>query len=419
MLNYKISLSRFLVGFILIANIKFFSVPGSYAILGSICNYYSKLLVCLAIALFFVAEHIIITKNKYTQVVIAFLLLIGATIIYTVINYPNQSFFLILKKYYYFGAVWFAVPLMSFLKRNNNLQWFFKFIALIGLIYSVYVILVKIVFNFTGVLLIDTNMQYIQMRGGSLRLARTSTFISVSTIIALSNYIKEFKNQKKFFSINFLSFVFGLISIFWVGMTRISELAVVVSGGIIIILSFKKYMKVLVSVFLVVCLPIIYQTIMDFYYSFYSKETVLGTEVRTEGYSYFLSHMFDGKIFGMGLVTSERYHSLLYGAEGRFILSDLGYIGYIGIFGICGIVFLLYLFRTVMKTIKKTYQNQLLPQYPEVIGYLLFFGISGISLAFTDAQRCLYLPIMIILYWIIDEIVLTDKNTIKRGITKQ
>lgn len=402
----KNELSRFLVGLILIANIKFFSLPGSFVIIGSVCNYHTKILVCFLIMCFILVEGLNYKKDIFHKAVVYFSLLVFATFIYTYIFYDNQSIFSIIKRQYHLFAVWLVFPLITFLKRNENVKWMFRTIAFIGLAYSVYVILVKVVYSTIGVLLIDTKMQYVQTRDGSLRLARTATFISVSSVIAFCQFIKEFKVTKAILSLNSFSFALGTICVFYVGKTRVSELAIILSCFIVYILAYRRNTKFLIALLIIVTAPLLYQTIIEFYQSFYSRESIQGTEVRLAGYQYFLSHMFDGKIFGIGLVTSDSYWDLLYGSEGSYILSDLGYIGFLGVYGICGLAYLIFLLRMCVKILKKIIKNNKIEDYPECVGYLVFFGVSGFSLMFTDSQRCLYLPIFIVLYWIINEMTI-------------
>lgn len=406
----RFSVSKMCILLILLANMEFLSLPGSYAIFGSICNYYSRVLLIVGIFMLILSEFQVdkslpLYKNKYTFLVCAYILMLILVYIYSIFKYLDQSPIRLIIKYYYLFAILFVPPMMKFLKRDGNIKWFLDLISWLGLIFSIYVILVKIIYSFTGILLIDQTMQYVQIRNGGLRLARTATFICVSTIesfalLLKTNYSKEWLKSKYFYS-----FIFGIISLFYVAQTRATELAILGGCFVMFFLSQRVKKKALIVIALIVFSPFILKIAVEFYNSFFSisDNYILGTQVRLDGYTYFFSHMFDGKIFGLGFLDSSVHSDLLYGPYGTYILSDLGYVGYLGVFGIVGLVFLILLFGCFIRTIKLAKRTVGLQKYPETVGYFVFFSITCFSLMFTDPQRCLYLPFFILFYWIIDQ----------------
>ena len=400
------NIQRLLLALIFIANVKFFSVPGSYRLFSAVCDYHNKILVCLLVFLFFAIgfrRRLRIPKREWPQrVTLVFLSLVLVTAVYSLLRYPGQSLFHIIRKYYYLSAVILIFPLMGFFRqRRDNVLWFVNLIAVIGLVYSVYTLFVKVVYEATGALLIDNRMQIIQSRGGSLRLARTATFIGPATVLSLTMLLKSHGSHRVGSPLLYLlSTVFGIINIFFISQTRAMEIAMIAFLFLMVFFRSRHLGRTLILVVMLCALPLILQIVNSYRSSFTGGADYASTTIRLSGYAYFLSHAFDGGLLGMGLIGSPSYYHILFGPEGRYNLSDDGYFGFLGMYGVLGLIFLIYLFARLIKLLMKVMRQRKLREFPEALGYLVYFAVTGWSLFFTDPQRCLYLPLFLSMFWI-------------------
>lgn len=395
----KLNYHKFFICLILIANIEFFSIPGTYKILGGICNYNIKFLVFVLCVLYvcvwiYKKEFKICLKWKaFGTIFRYYLVMIVFLILYSAFKYQYQSLPPILKEYGYLFCIILILPLADFLINDANIKWFTNCICIIGFILATYSIVTKIIYDSTGVLLMDAQMQVVQARGGSLRLARTATFICIPTIIAFAEIIKSKNKASKIY---LMMFITGIINLFWVSKTRMIQLSVLLACYVIFYFSSKKKGRVMIILAICVFLPMILAMLGDFYNSFFEATSIAGTEVRIDACRYYLPHAFDGVIFGLGLLSSKNYGSLLHGPYGLYYLSDLGYLGYFSVFGIAGLIFLIRLYIWCIRGLR----NVNIFLHPEMLGLFVFLLISGLSLMFTDAQRCLYLPFVLAYFYI-------------------
>lgn len=408
-MRVKSLFSKACILLILIANAKFLSIPGTYALFGSVAHYYSKLLVCACIMVVFVYEcivkdHFRIAMNPISILAVCYLILVACVLVYSILKYPEQSVIRLIRRYYYHIAVLFVFPLMAFMKRPENREWFVRTIVIIGLIYGAYTVGVKLIYSLSGKLLIDTEMQHIQFRNGGLRLARSATFISLSSVIAFAEYLKHRHCLKhKILNVYLLSFVFGALNLLYVSQTRVNQAALIIACFVMLMVIYPMRIKLCIVGLLTCLIPVIIPIVRSFLQSFFSSDNLAGTQIRFDGYAYFLSHMFDGGLIGMGLIVSPELEKLLYRPNESYYVSDLGYIGFLGVYGVLGLIFLVALFAVFVSILWRAVKQRQLRNYPDAIGYLVYFAITGLSLMFSDVQRCLYLPIYLILFWMIDK----------------
>ena len=389
----------------MIANIEFFSLPGTYRLFGLVCSYRNKILVCvLTILLLFneLNHRVSIKMTDHNKIAITFISLVFLTFIYSFIKYPHQTVFYLFRKYYYYLAILFVFPMIKFLIRKGNLWWFLRILSIVNLCYSTYIVMVKMIYSISGALLIDQQMQSIMIRNG-LRMANSATFIMVSSIVCLATYFKIDRRKFRKISNSFLmSYIMGLFCVFYAAQTRASELALLAGSIVIIILSVSAKKRLVIFFSSAVLLGEIYRYSVEFYNSFFSSEFYSSTRIRIEGSKYFLSHTFDGGLLGMGLIGSPSYYHILFGPYYRYNLSDVGYFGFVGVYGLLGVLFLALFFVYMVSSKRRIRIKDSRKLFPEQIGYFVFIVIIGFSQIFTDPQRCLYLPLFIIMYWIIE-----------------
>lgn len=401
----KRQVSRFLVALIFLANIMFFSLPGIASALSSICGFSNKrlvvfLIIVLVLFYFGIKYPVALFKGESSRIAIYYICMYLVTFIISCFRYNGVGIKTFLSNYYYFGAILLYFPLKYMLKNQDDYKWLVHLIVWIGTIYAIYMIGAKLMYSYGGKIIFDQTVQYVQQRNGSLRLARPASFVCISTLFSFTEWVKYDSTNNKASKKYFVLFCIGMFCLVWVTQTRIYQVAFLISCAVTLATVFNNKKKIVLFFALLFCIPIIIGGIREFYQSFYSVENIWGTEIRISGYTYFLSHMFDNYVCGIGLVLGSPQGLLLTGGKTQYgyAVTDMGYTGFLGVFGILGVVLLILLGRLFLRTKGKIEQKNLLMTYPEVISLPVLFVIMTWSLSFTDPQRCLYLPIILAVY---------------------
>ena len=405
----KRQVSRFLVIVIFLANIMFFSLPGVASAISSICGFSNKrLVVFLIIVLVFFCFGTkyprMIFKGECSRIAIYYICMYLLTFLISYLRYHDVGLKTFLSNYYYFGAILLYFPLKYMLKNQNDYNWFVQMIIWIGSIYAIYMIAAKFMYSYSGRIIFDQTAQYVQQRNGSLRLARPASFICISTIFSFTKWIKNSNTGNRVSKRYLVLFIIGMFCLVWVTQTRIYQVAFLVSCAFTLAKVFDNKKKLVLFLAIILCIPIFIGGVKEFYQSFYNVENIWGTEIRLSGYTYFLSHMFDNYLCGIGMVLGSSDKLLLTGGKIQYgyIVSDMGYCGFLGVFGILGVVLLFFLGRLFLRTKGKIEQRNLVKAYPEVVSLPILFCIMTWSLSFADPQRCLYLPIILAVYSFIE-----------------
>lgn len=408
-------IERALVIFILSANIMFFSIPGLSSALESICGFSNKKLVVISIFVLLILNtrgkiHTSALRGTSSRIVQYYIAMYLITFLISWISYKVVTIQTFMSVYYYAFAILLYFPLKRMLKSEEDYRWLINTIIIIGTIYSVYMIISKGVYQLSGKIIFDTISQYMQFRNGSLRLARPANFVCISSVFCFTQYLKLSKKQKKSknAAIKYLIlFVIGMVCLLYVSQTRTYYVAFLFCCvmGLLSFYSSKK--KVILICALMFCIPLFVPSLQTFTASFYSEENVWGTEIRLSGYAYFLSHMFDNFLCGIGLVSGTSYSSLLTGGKDLYgyVITDMGYTGFLGVFGILGVILLIALFVLFLITYRSFKSAGLIYEYPEVVCIPIFFIIITWSLSFADPQRSLYLPIILSVYGYFEKVI--------------
>ena len=393
-----------LVVLILLSNIMLFSLPVISSVMQPICDFRNKkllIVLILVLTLVVICQRIKIFDFKYnsSKAALIYVFMYFIVITYSIFHYSGVNVKTIAGYYFYPLAILFFFALKSFITSEKNYYWFVNTIIIIGAIYAAYMIIAKIVATYTGVFIVDTEVQNVQQRIGQIRFARPANFISISALFAWSMFIKGLNDLRFSKGKYFLLFVLQITAIVYVTQTRIYYLAFF----IVCFITLWKYMqgnsRLLLIALGLAGLPIIYYSFQELYQSFFTDENLWGTEIRQSGYHYFFSHMFDGVICGIGTVYSSPHVYLLTGNQNYgYVVSDMGYAGFIGVFGLCGVVCLVGLLLLFIRTNSSLKQIKMKKIYPETVTIPVFFLIINISLSFADPQRCMYLPIFLLVY---------------------
>lgn len=414
MVKYS-TILKILVVLILLSNIMFFSLPVISSVMQPICDFSDKkllIVLILVMTLFVICQRIKLFDFKYnsSKAALIYVFMYFIAFAYSIVCYSGVTVKTIAGYYFYPLAILFFFALKSFIKSEKNYYWFVNTIIIIGAIYSAYMIIAKILATYTGVFIVNIEIQRVQQRIGQLRFARPANFISISALFAWSMFIKGLNDSHFSKRKYFLLFVLQITAIAYVTQTRIYYLVFF----IVCFITLWKYKqgnsRLLLIVLGLVGLPIIYYSFRELYQSLFTDENLWGTEIRQSGYQYFFSHMFDGVICGIGTVYNSPHVYLLTGKQNYgYVLSDMGYAGFIGVFGLCGVVCLVRLLFLFIRTHSALKQIKMQKIYPETVAIPVFFLIINISLSFADPQRCMYLPIILLVYYHIESQLIIRK----------
>ena len=379
--------------FIVIREIGFFSIPWIIDIYPFDISYYIKKDICIILAIIFLA---LLFKYKfaffntkvtgYYKICIIWIGLIVLTFFTSLFAYSNETFLMLLKKYYFYSLISvFFILTFLFKKYKGYYSYFIKCIIVVGTVYALFIILYKAVYETTGIYIFDTNYQLIQERGYTLRLARPADFISLSCVLSFSNILKK-KDKKPWI----VCFLVSLLSIFWVTQTRIYELAILLSCACGWVLYKNNRILIFIKkrwwVFVIIVTPFLFK----FIYSFFESSEINGTLIRFEGYLYFLKNIVKNGLIGIGFIADPENFEILRGPNLKYSLTDLGYVGFIGTYGILGIIFLIILFLQFYRSIKESFQKK---RHPEIAILIIYIIITSFTVIFNDLQRAIYFPI--------------------------
>lgn len=395
---------------VLIANLSFFGLPIISDAMISIANYHRKKLVCGLIVFLFLQFIVFERKlkfvfytNIYHKLVYYYLIVIITISGISCIVY-SQNFSELFNTYYYLLSILlFFVLSFHFRQSNNFYDHFLNLFINIGVIYSVYIILAKVLYGF-GITIFSTQIYYIQTRASSLRLASPSDYLGIAAVICFAFIIKNrmtFTAETK--RLNYVKLFVIIFAVFFVTQTRMYEITIIISCLLMYLFSTKLTIKKLLIVLLISIFILLFWDTFDRFFTTFSssstnKEYVWSTLLRMEGIDYYLSHMFDHKIMGIGFVVNRSYSFILYGENGNLAISDVGYFGFLGVYGIMGLLFLLFWFYNNTKTTIKIIKKNIAEQYAECIGLFAFIAFSFISVIFSDSQRTAYLPIYLAIF---------------------
>lgn len=397
-----IKLEYILIFVILLAETCFLSLPGISDGLSVVNTYHKKYLIVFFVLLFMGINvlcryHLggLKFKDKWRIVIYEYIVLIiigiavrlsgGNGIVYYVKNF---NYYLVLLLYF---------PLVYFLHLNGEKYFYFilKSIAYIATCYAILAIISKILYQTgSGIRLFSFNndIQLLQFRNGSLRIARISDFVSIGAVCSMILYVnlKNIARNNRYV----VMYTICTIAVVYVSQTRIYEIVCLLALVAYILLGIKSFSKriVLLAVTIIV---VMWQS--DIIQSFIASFTSLGESgrsmvVRREGYSFFLSNLMKNGLIGLGVgKISFPYGNYV------FVLADYGIVGFIGIFGILGMLFLLYLVWKLVQLMIRTIGNSLQYRHFETLILPVFIIVTSISVIFNDSQRITLLPILLAL----------------------
>lgn len=345
--------ARLLILLLIFSDVCFFSFPALSNQFISICTYFEKklcavIVIILAISvIYFYNGKIKVGAGQNEHIINLYFVLIISTMTVSFVAY-KMNVRLFLAQYYYYFIPPILILILKFLmeKYESFYLWIIDAVIVVGILYALYTLVAYFLFESSGKVIMDTNIQLYSARNGHLRIPRVADFISFSTVLSI---IKCFDKQQRRVRYFFGSVV-GITALFIVTQTRIYQICILVTL-IVLLLNAQKnvFNKLFVLILIGGCAFLLSDSIRTFIESF--TEISFSTENRVFAYIYYLGHFFDNVFWGLGFVPSSTHYSLLHGHLGLYFLSDCGYIGFISVFGIAGILFLIacfyYLFHVM------------------------------------------------------------------------
>lgn len=371
---------------ILLMETCFISIPAISAVFFRYNNYHDKRIIFLiCLILLILTSKIRMKKTNVDYLVVFFSLAWMVIAVFSAISV--SSIRMIIDQYYYYAIILLYFPLGKLFDSTDGLyESFLRMISFIGAVYAVYFIVAKLVYDSSGVVIFNQNIQHLQVRSG-LRLARPCDFLCFSFLVTLCLIVKEKKN------ILYGRLLVIAICIYWVGQTRLYEILIVVLFLVHLIIYTNASLKIIVAVAVLASWNSI-KSFYDFFVgSFSAKDTLSSTLARTQGYEIVKDNMFNHYIWGSGF--DGKFQFSLGGWD--YALSDLGIIGYFSVWGILGIVFIVNVAIRFSLNLRYIIQNQLKNYASETIFLAIWFAISSISVSFSDVQRIIYLPFMFLM----------------------
>lgn len=364
----------------------FMSLPGISSIFFTFNNYHNKRLILLiSLVLLLLTSKIKMRKSDIDYIVVYFTMAWLLIAMFSAVSV--SSFGVILNQYYFYGIILLYFPLGKLFDSTDDMyESFLRIISITGVIYAAYFIFAKVMYDTSGVIVFNQLVQNLQRRSG-LRLARPCDFLCFSFITTLCLMVKKPKN------ILYLRLLIIGICIYWVGQTRLYELLVVILFLIYLLVYTKVSSKIIA---LIVALSL-WDSIRSFYEafigSFSAKDTLSSTLARTQGYEIVKYNIFKHYIWGSGFDGAFQFSQ----GGWNYALSDLGIIGYFSVWGILGIVFVIIVIVRLLLNIKFIVHDDLKYSCPETLFLSAWFVISCISVSFSDVQRIVYLPFMLLM----------------------
>jgi hypothetical protein len=294
--------------------------------------YNKKLITILIVAL---ALYTVVLSKFFWKKSFRFLLIFSglflidwiALTLYSKGAYPAQGLGGTLAMAYYYLGFFIVFPILYVILHDDDPESFLRTLNVFAIILIGLLLVQAVVYSLFGAVFLRgvLNTDNVTMRSGRIRIGMTL----LGNISVIYNFSKI--AEKKAEKIHYIGFVMGIICAFIVQMVRMYEFAIVGTLLVVYVASSKKSNRILRII--IVLFAIVYVTymtgIVDSFISSFDVNGNLGagTRVRFEAIEYFMTYVQKNPLFGMGFVHQNYYSSVLYGANGRYYLTDVGIIG--------------------------------------------------------------------------------------------
>ncbi|HFD2051429.1 hypothetical protein ACSXC0_14435 [Clostridium perfringens] len=260
--------------------------------------------------------------------------------------------------------------------------------------------------------MIFLNVNFNNLRFGTLRLYESADFINLGCILATSYLFKKnIKKSKKI--ICFITIILCFFNNIFVAKVRMGLVITLICVLIISFLELNKSFFKVITFFiatLFIFITFINTNIAKDYLMSLETEKV-SKEVRESTSSYYIEQFKDYPLMGIGYMKSyydgDQYYQILRGTDERKAYrEDVGIIGFLNTFGIIGILWYFYICVKIIVVCVNTRRKNI-DDFAKVLSICIFIIISSSSLIIMDKQRILLLPIILT---IIDNVNYTINN---------
>lgn len=364
------------------------------------CNYHIKyltsLLALVGMLVFLCSRDMGRRRYMFAMPLLAFVLMCLALVFASTIYY-NESFLSVIQV----AAPCLCIPLLYFSLHETVVnQSMYKFLVnatiMFGFIYATVALLQSI-----GLPLMKNDINgvdVVSLRSGRDRIIWTGDFVAFGAVLALGRAYSTRKRR----ALCLIAFFVMVFELFWVAQTRFLLIALVFTAAFGFVIKGKsRTMKVIFVVAAAVLIAFLFSD--DLMAVLFPSELDLSSDLRLGAYPYYWSHALDMGLFGLGYIPDGSLHSYLlsmvYTAGSlRGAITDIGIVGYIARYGISGAVILALGIGCFIKGYhdrdKMTFS---LGQNVEAWMALAFFIATSPTMAITDPQRIVYLPMLALL----------------------
>lgn len=289
----------------------------------------------------------------------------------------------------FFYILFFLILIYSFVIHDGIYVMFERLNNL-----SVFVLLVYYVAYFLYKLA-GINIFKVSIRFESVRL-EAPFFFGILLIYNFWHYI-QYRTKK-----NLWMFIFLAFAVYVMSGTRVEMLAC--TGGLLLCFLTKRkstgkqfFLIVLLFILVGVLFNLgIFNSILSSFGE--TSNEYLSTKIRLEAIDYFNGYLKNNPLFGMGFLRggiNNSWDRILYGVNGKYVFADLGLYGFVMKTGLCSLLLAgIPLIRLIYLFLVSQMKNRVGEYSVLLAGLFAYFVICQVSLAFTDVQRGLVLPII-------------------------
>lgn len=407
MKKFKLTVIDFLLFILIMLQVNFFdliSLPYSWSSWNSNVNKYAILIISIIIWLIsfiYKQNNHPIENNNNLQFsistlvfsIILLIVLLGSSLIYgqTIFNTFQNMYWYFIFPLLYFG-------LKEYLKNKDNFVKFNNIIVFVGVVYALLYLLYSknIITLHTNAVIDIQNMAAAKAQYGFTRLQASSDFIFFVSFCMSSTTLMGIKKL----NIKFVIQQFILIAnLFFVGQVRVYfAIALILFVFVLFIKNinlFKKTRSILM-IFGVIAGAFLVIFMINKLNFFGGGDRQASSIVRSEEISYYLSHMYDNKLFGLGFPDMSTNYYLIRGFSPTYqaavyYLEDVGIFGFIAIFGILGIFYFILFIDELIKIIVNSKYKFI------IIVILLAYLATYLTLIPLNVSRIMLMPFYLII----------------------
>lgn len=337
-------------------------------------------------------------KKYFSALNVEFFILLGILIVqacYTMPKY-NETLVDIVRATGHLLLILIAYALIDIYIKEDKIEKILDLVVTIVFVSVLLTFLNSIYVNITGGSLLNISTDII--RNGRHRL-NTPTLNGFMIIYSFYRIIMSNMENKKMF-IGY--FIVGMITLFYTDMTRMMEISIIVSILAMILIKKNLNKKQMLLFILLICmLLIISQT--SFFSGVLESFSISGeqggsTSARLNAMLYFKQFTDKNFWLGMGMVRPYRpdLYYTYFGPVGSYnCLDDIGIFGLFYYYGFLGLlIYILFLIRIVYIIIR-LFNDKKDSYFTLILGLYIFVLSTSTSLIITNAQRAMYIPIIV------------------------